>query len=289
MSNRRRYHYQMDVGEKTAKGSVMRLVGTGKTVLEIGCASGAMTRCLSQQLDCRVTAFEINAEDAAEARPFCDVIHIGNVEDIDLARTVGINQFDVAVYADVLEHLRDPVAALRKTRPVLKDDGYLVACVPNIAHAALAYDLALGRFDYRQVGLLDDTHIRFFTKSSLFLAFEASGYAIVHIERFTLAPRLTEFKPEPRNESEQQLLKALIDAHPESQTYQFIVKAIPIDRQLDGLAAATSELQASLATLDTQLCVERNQRKKLESDLAWLSSRWPLNWLYRLRRLGSRH
>ena len=288
MSTMGRYDYKMDMGENSAKGSVVRLVGRGRTVLEVGCASGAMTRCLSQQLDCRVTALEINADDAAEAKPYCDAIHVGNVEKMDVAKTVGAKRFDVAVYADVLEHLRDPVSVLRKTRFVLKDDGYVVACVPNIAHAALTFELALGNFDYRREGLLDDTHIHFFTKSSLFRDFEAAGYAIVHIERSTLAPQFTEFKPEPRNDTEQKLLKALIDAHPESQTYQFIVKAIPVDRELSGLAAATSELQAAVAALDSDLCSERKQRKKLESDLAWLSSRWPFNWLYRLRQLGTR-
>ena len=288
MSVGRRYDYRLVPEDATAKGSVVRLVGRGKTVLEVGCASGAMTQCLSEQLDCRVTGLEVNADDAAEAQAFCETLFVGNVEEIDLAERVGTNKFDVVVYADVLEHLRDPIAALRKTRRVLKANGYLVACVPNIAHAALTFELALGNFDYRREGLLDDTHIHFFTKRSLLQTFEAAGYAVVHLERSTLAPQSTEFNPKPRSDSEHKLLKTLIDAHPESQTYQFIVKAIPLDREFDGLNSAISSLQATILSLDHHLLEESVKRRKLESDLVWLSSRWPLNWLYRLRRFAAR-
>jgi len=277
-----RYEYLLDPTEQTAKGSVVRLVGQRKTVLEIGCATGAMTRCLSDRLGCTVTGLEVNAVDAELARPYCESLHVASIEDADLHSLLDHKSFEVIVFADVLEHLRDPIASLRKSRLILAESGYIVASIPNIAHAAIAFELALGRFDYRKTGLLDDTHIHFFTKKSILRTFEAAGYAVVHLERMVVEPRFTEFATEPQTDLERDLLKQLLDLHPESTTYQFVVKAVPVDRELSGVASATSELEASVSALQVQLAQERIKRQRAESKLAWLSNRWPARWLARL-------
>ena len=75
---------------------------------------------------------------------------------------------------DVLEHLKDPWAILGNIKENLKPDGYVVASIPNIAHGAIRLALLEGRFDYTSLGILDDTHLRFFTRESIFELFRKS-------------------------------------------------------------------------------------------------------------------
>jgi 2-polyprenyl-3-methyl-5-hydroxy-6-metoxy-1,4-benzoquinol methylase len=260
------------------------MVGRDKKVLEVGCASGAMTRCLKEQLGCRVTGVEVNGADAQQAAPHCESLQVGDIEQFDFVERFGAKSFDVVTYADVLEHLKNPTETLRKTRAALNDDGYIVASVPNIAHAALVMELARGNFDYRSLGLLDDTHIRFFTKQSLLRTFEQAGFAVVKLERFSLEPKCTEFDVEPRDDIERQMLDFFLHRHPESKTYQFIVKAIPLDREFAGISSATEAFQASIAELERKLIEDTATRHRFESELKWLSGRWPFNWIQNLRR-----
>jgi 2-polyprenyl-3-methyl-5-hydroxy-6-metoxy-1,4-benzoquinol methylase len=202
-----------------------RLVGRSKRVLEIGPATGILTRVLVEEQDCRVTAIEIDPDAAKLAAPFCEQIHVADLERTELETLLGEQRFDVITFGDVLEHLRSPATALRKVRPFLTQSGYIVASVPNIAHASVTYELAHGRFAYRATGLLDATHIRFFTKENLLSLLEDAGFDLSELCRFALEPSKTEFHTIPRTKGQRALLDYLLDANPESRTYQFIVKA----------------------------------------------------------------
>lgn len=277
-----RYEYTLDLNGETAKAKVARLVGRGKRVLEIGCASGAMTRCLVGELGCSVTGIEINEADAELSAPLCTEMLIGDIEQLDLATRFAPCTFDVITFADVLEHLRDPVAALRRVRPLLKPEGYVAVSVPNIAHAGLVFELAKGRFEYRPLGLLDDTHIRFFTKQSLLWAFERAGYAVTQVDRTVLDPQHTEFDVTPADEAERSLLQYLLNKHPESRTYQFVVKGVPIGDEDGRVSAAIDAMQAQMHALQARLDEESKRRKTAESQLRWMERRSPLTLLRRV-------
>jgi SAM-dependent methyltransferase len=89
-----------------------------------------------------------------------------------------MGKFDVVVFADVLEHLPDPAAPLHLARTVLRPSGAVVASVPNVAHWSVRWDLLWGRFTYTPSGIMDATHLRWFTERSVRALFEASGYRI---------------------------------------------------------------------------------------------------------------
>src|SRR5262249_20965582 len=153
-----------------------------KRVLELGCATGYMSSVLRDQ-GCQVVAIEIDPEMAERARGYCERVIVGDLDAIDLSRELGDDRFDVVVAADVLEHLNDPSRVLSPLKPFLRPDGYLVASLPNIAHGSVRLSLLAGQFVYGQRGLLDRSHLRFFTRGSLEDLFEDAGFVIGSIDR----------------------------------------------------------------------------------------------------------
>jgi hypothetical protein len=92
-------------------------------------------------------------------------------------------RFDTVVFADVLEHVKQPERALTDARSILNDDGRVIVSIPNVAHGNVRLDLLLGRFDYTSLGLLDHTHLRFFTETTLAALLAESGYEVEEIRR----------------------------------------------------------------------------------------------------------
>jgi SAM-dependent methyltransferase len=144
-------------------------------VLEFGCATGYMSRVLRDERGCRVTGFEYSAEAAAQAAAFCDRMVVGDIEEARLWDALE-PPYDVAVFADVLEHLRDAGAVLRRCRGLLAPHGRLLVSIPNVAHHTVRTQLLRGHFDYTESGLLDETHLRFYTRRSALALVERCGF-----------------------------------------------------------------------------------------------------------------
>ena len=172
----KKYIYDLNLADQNqASTKVLGLVGPEKRVLEVGCASGLHSRILKEQLHCLVTGIEVDADAAEAARPYCEQVIVGNVENLDLRQLGGAGKYDVVLFADVLEHLVEPSAALAKVAPVLADDGDVIASIPNVAHESIILDLCRGKFDYKAYGLLDNTHIRFFYEEDHLFHVRTSG------------------------------------------------------------------------------------------------------------------
>lgn len=156
-------------------------VPSGSRVLEFGPATGYMTRVLRDTLHCKVTGFEFSPEAAALASPFCEQIVVGDIEDFNLWAEFN-PPYDVIIFADVLEHLRNPPLVLDRCYALLSETGRIIISVPNIAHWTVRSDLLKGKFEYASCGLLDNTHLRFFTKKSLFRMVETSGFRVCEMK-----------------------------------------------------------------------------------------------------------
>ena len=220
-----KYDYQIDLGADNAHTRVIRLVGAGKHVLELGCATGYMTKVLVERFGCTVVGIDRDPEAAEQARKVCGCVIVGDVDSLDFARALGEARFDVIVCADVLEHLRDPMRAVAALRGFLQPNGYVVASIPNVGHVAIVAELLEGRFPYSTLGLLDETHLRFFTRHSIYDGFERAGFRIAHLERFQLEPEVTEFRTDlSRFPAE---MTRLLRSHEDSTTYQFVFTAYP--------------------------------------------------------------
>jgi methionine biosynthesis protein MetW len=159
---------------------IINRIRPGAHVLEVGCADGYMSEALTALRSCTVTGIEINPDAADVARKYCRRVIVGDLEDGLLERIP--DRFDVVTFADVLEHLRIPSTVLRQARALLADDGYIVISLPNIAHWEVRYRLLRGRFEYEKYGILDSTHLRFFTLPSARRFIEQAGFRITSVD-----------------------------------------------------------------------------------------------------------
>jgi len=149
---------------------------TAEVILDIGCASGRLGGALKKERDCVVVGIEYEPEIANEAKYLLDDVLVGDVEEkID---NLPSDYFDCIVLADVLEHLRDPETILKNLHRTLKKNGTIVASIPNVLHWSVILPLLEGNWNYEDAGILDRTHLRFFTKRSILSMFSTCGYAV---------------------------------------------------------------------------------------------------------------
>lgn len=161
-----------------AHTKVIKLVGKNKSVIDFGCSSGYLDEVLRDKFGCKVWGVEIDKEDAKKAERFCEKVLVGDIESYFWQKRIGNKKFDVAIFADVLEHLKDPLGVLKKTKKFLKPKGFVVASIPNIAHLSVRLELLLGQWRYEELGLLDKSHLRFFDFNRAIELFEDAGFYI---------------------------------------------------------------------------------------------------------------
>lgn len=229
-----KYDTSVDLSNKNNSHTlIVELVGHGGRVLDVGASTGFLARVLTER-GCRVTGIEIDPESARQAEEFCERVIVGNVEELDLDAEIGDETFDVLVFGDVLEHLKDPQRALERFKPFLNPGGHVVASIPNIAHGSARLALLQGRFRYRPLGLLDNTHLRFFTRESVEEMFENAGFLTTDLRRTTQGLFTTEIEVDGGLVPDD--VVRLLQEDPEATTYQFVLAAKPY-RGMEGPVA----------------------------------------------------
>lgn len=146
-------------------------------VLEIGCGSGALGhafRQVSPAVD--YTGVELDPDAAEAATTRLDQVLQGDIEKGDILDRLAGRRFDTFVFGDVLEHLVDPWSLLRRLRELAAPGATAVACIPNVQHWSVLRPLLAGRWDYADEGLLDRTHLRFFTFDGCVALFRDTGW-----------------------------------------------------------------------------------------------------------------
>lgn len=233
------YDYPVDVNSNTAAAKVIRFVGHNRRVLEIGCGPGSITKYLKNQNHCSVVGLEVDPEAIQLVTPYCDrvlSIDLNNADWSKLSEEIG--SFQAIVAADVLEHLYDPWSVLSQIRPLLDSDGEIVVSLPHIGHSAIAGCLLSGNFEYRDWGLLDRTHIRFFSLSGIDSLFQSSGFKIVDVSFVVTHPEETEFASVWSKLDE--VTKRVLRQPAHSDVYQVVVKAVPEDAHGQAVSVASS-------------------------------------------------
>jgi 2-polyprenyl-3-methyl-5-hydroxy-6-metoxy-1,4-benzoquinol methylase len=240
-----------------AHAFALALIGREKRVLELGCSAGHVTQALAGQ-GCSVVGIEYDEKAAKAAEEWAEEVIVTDLFDpANLAKAVAGREFDVVYAGDVLEHLPDPAGVLTECRKALGPGGTVVVSLPNVAHVDVKLALLAGRFEYRDFGLLDRTHLRFFTRASIGQLFEEAGLQVVEVRRVLRPPFETELEVDHATVPADVLALALED--PEAQTYQFVVRAVPDDGSSE-LALASRRYQE----LDAELARERGPRLALE-------------------------
>ncbi len=161
--------------------------GNPKCILEIGCGQGNFSKNFT---DVEYLGVEANAEMAARARANGVNVVTGLYDDV--AKQIPDGHFDLVVCNDVIEHMIDPAGFLRDVKAKLAPNGQLIASIPNIRYAPVLFDLLVhADFEYQEQGILDYTHLHFFTRKSFTRLAEQCGWTVEVAEPLNIAP----FKP----------------------------------------------------------------------------------------------
>lgn len=153
-----------------------------KRLIEVGCSSGALAREFKKRSPhCDYWGVEIDPGYAALARRHCDRSFVVNIEEAGDDFWQSAANRDCWIFGDVIEHLKDPWDILGKIRACISANGTVVACIPNAQHWSLQVRLSIGAFRYEDEGLMDRTHIRWFTKKTIHELFNQAGFEIAEV------------------------------------------------------------------------------------------------------------
>lgn len=198
--------------------------GADLKVLEVGCSTGYLGSAL-KQVGHTVWGIEPSSVPASVAREKLDFVYEGFVEDfIDAYQD---ERFDVIIFGDVLEHLTDTQAVLKRCHDLLTPIGAVIASIPNVSHLAVRAMTFQGDWEYAELGILDKTHLRFFTRESMQQLFYQSDYVVCDIKPVTLPVEVLVDRYEMKLHSD---VVDLIDGYTDDDTkqdFQYILMAVP--------------------------------------------------------------
>jgi len=255
---RHTYEYDINLSLETAPAKVVRMVGHDKRVLEIGAGPGSITRILQQNNGCRITGVEIDSSAIAKLSQFCEAVYQFDLNKTEWTSMLsGCGTYDVIVAADVFEHLYNPQETLTALKPFLASDGYLVVSLPHFGNNAIIASILDGDFEYRDFGLLDRTHIRFFGIKNMQQLIENSGYKIIAAEFVIKPPGQTELASHWRKLLPD--VKSMLAKNQYGAVYQVVMKIVP--------AEATGA-----AIILTDLSIAEYKTKIMESMKVWLKT-----------------
>ena len=199
-----------------------------KKIIEVGCSSGALAREFKKNsTECYWLGIEIDSNYAEIAKRHCDETQVLNIEIAPESFWVKANNADCWIFGDTLEHLKDPWSVLRLVRDNISPKGSIIVCIPNAQHWSIQVKLSIGDFRYEASGLLDKTHLRWFTRQTLIEMFDHSGFQIeAGMPRIFNEPNKETFLPI----IEQMARAAGVDpqvAVTDALPQQYVIRAVP--------------------------------------------------------------
>ena len=221
-----RYDRSADLEGDDALSEIARAIRAGSRVLDLGASTGKLGLYLRERKECVVDGVELDPDAVAAARPRYRTVLPLDLEKVDLRTHLPAASYDAIVCADVLEHLRDPGRVLDQLPALLAPDGRVLISIPNIGYAGVVAGLLTGEFRYRPIGLLDSTHLRFFTRSSLLELLAQHGFGATAIRPVLVHPHRSEFSETIFEKLSPAVLQVVLDA-PDALVYQFVIEAMP--------------------------------------------------------------
>lgn len=173
-----KYDEPLDLSYENSLSLIVKQIKPNSVVLEFGPAMGRLTRHLKDNLNCEVYIVEIDRDAYDYTIRYAVDGVLGDIESYMWLDKFSNIKFDYIIFADVLEHLNNPSKVLFYSTKLLKNDGRILSSIPNIAYNAVLIDLYHNKFEYKNTGLLDNTHLRFFTYESLEPFFGNAGLII---------------------------------------------------------------------------------------------------------------
>ena len=237
------------------------MIPPGSRVLDLGCGSGEIASHLAARGD-TVWGVDVNAAALAQAAAHFADTRVADLEEAELVDLFPGLRFDVVLFADVLEHVREPWSLLQAARAVLAPGGAVVASIPNFSHAAVRLAVVSGTMPYRGLGILDDTHVRFFTLNGVASLFEESGFRLQDVQRTRLPfDEPSDLVPDVRLLRVPADIERHVREDPESETLQFVVRAVMLPGEWD-MEALRGRLHDVEARAEEQAVGLRNFRRE---------------------------
>jgi methionine biosynthesis protein MetW len=183
MTEKHAYDFDLRLDDPVSTHALQfRMIPNAVRVLDVGCHTGILGEALRVRKKCVVIGIDNDVEALEAANPRLNSIQRVDLEEqgwaTKLSRLAELG-FDVILFGDVIEHTRDPLAILKEAQSLLAPCGQVIVSLPNIANLRVRLDLLRGNFDYADSGILDKTHIRFFTIKSARELMQQAGYQIV--------------------------------------------------------------------------------------------------------------
>lgn len=258
-----KYDYSFDPADEnnTAAAVTSYALTGGLDVLDIGSGPGWVSRYLAAEQGRNVTCLDYDRDALAALEEAGLRAFFSDLETEEWDSEIAGESYDVVILADVLEHLRRPDAVLNRLREqgLLREDGRLVISVPNASHQSVVAELLVGDFRYTETGILDETHIRWFTLTSLRRLLESCGYVIEQVHRTT---RILE-NVDSRSRAAllgDKVRREMSELNHDSTTYQFVVMARP--------RAFAGELSQRDAEHEREVRELFDSRERMRADLA---------------------
>ena len=153
-------------------------------VLDVGCSIGALGEQIKQKFGAEVTGIELDEQMAKVANEKLDLVILGDLDKIILKDYLLPKYFDCIIFADILEHIKNPWDKLKSATTFLSDGGIIIVSIPNIRHYTTIINLIFrGYWPYRERGIHDKTHLRFFTLKNILELFQYANLKIIQIKR----------------------------------------------------------------------------------------------------------
>lgn len=278
-----KYDFDLELYNENPLNWIAAKVTESSRVLEFGPANGRLTRYLKENKGCVIDIVEIDEESGEEASEYAKKALIGNEKgDIEKYYWLDIEEkYDFIIFADVLEHLVNPWEVLKRCKKVIHQNGKILVSVPNVAHNSIIIDLMNDRFTYNPTGLLDNTHLRFFTRESFERMAQREGWAIVEEKTNNIRVGETEIDNTYADVSKE-VFKVLA-SRPQGNVYQYMF-ALALSTEylkgncdrivsLDSTSYYHAEVQYERnGSYDYQKCITRqiaphNRELKMEFDI----------------------
>lgn len=238
----------------SSHAKMLNFCSENKRVIDFGCWKGAVSSELKKR-GCYVLGIEVDPEAAETARGICDRVVVADLDTLDLPEALGGMKYDVGLFGDVIEHLKDPKRILVQMREALSPGGFVIVSVPNVAHITVRLKLLMGDFDYMDVGILDDAHLKYYTRKSITSLLETCGYLVESMDWTELRipdKEIREMLDPLQLGNLEEVLKALSSW--EAIAFQYIVKAFPAQEweQIQRLSEEKVQAERKAAWLDVE-------------------------------------
>lgn len=231
MSDKRHtYEYEIDMNSDTAPARVLSMVKPGSKVLEIGAGPGSITRVLVNEKNCTVVALEVEETALEKLRQICGTVFASDLNAAGWSAEIEAahGKFDYVIAADVLEHVYNPSAVLAEMRDLLSATGSVILSLPHAGHCAVLACLVDEDFEYRDWGLLDRTHIRWFGVKNVQDLYRSQGMAIEEAQFVVRTPEMTEFVARWNRLPPD--VRSALRRNRFSDVYQVVSRAVPVSR-----------------------------------------------------------